>query len=247
MSERPAEPPIRVRGLRRTFGAVTALDGIDLDVAPAEVVALLGPNGAGKSTLLRILGTTLLADAGEAGVEGIDVTADPAAARRSLGIMIGDERSLYWRLSGRRNLTFFAALHGMPRDAAEAAATELLETVELTGAADKPVGQYSSGMRARLSLARALLGEPPVLLLDEPTRSLDPVAARHFRETVAALGHERGAAILLATHDLHEAVALADRAVVLAAGRIVHETAAAGLDADALERAFLAAVGEPAA
>lgn len=238
------DPAIRCRGLRRTFGAVTALDGVDLDVAAGEVVALLGPNGAGKSTVLRILGTTLLPDAGEASVEGNDVAKDPAAARRDLGVMIGDERSLYWRLSGRRNLTFFAALHGLGRADAEAAAAELLTTVDLTAAADKPVGEYSSGMRARLSLARALIGSPPVLLLDEPTRSLDPIAARTFREQIAGLADERGAAVLLATHDLHEAVDLADRVVVLARGAIVHEGSAAGLDADALERAFVAAVAE---
>jgi len=237
-------PSIRCRGLRRTFGPVTALDGIDLDVASGEIVALLGPNGAGKSTLMRILCTTLLADSGEATVNGVDVAADPAAARRELGVMIGDERSLYWRLSGTRNLAFFAALHGMGRAEAATAAAELLETVGLTDAAAKPVGQYSSGMRARLSLARALLGSPPVLLLDEPTRSLDPIAARHFRETAAAEAGERAAAVLVATHDLHEAVALADRVVVLADGAVVHEATAAGLDAGELERAFVAAVGE---
>ena len=237
------EPSIRCRGLRRSFGTVTALDGVDLDVGGGEIVALLGPNGAGKSTLLRILCTTMLADGGEARVCGTDVAADPAAARRRLGVMIGDERSLYWRLSGRRNLSFFAALHGIDRAAAEAAASELLATVELTAAADKPVGEYSSGMRARLSLARALLGAPPVLLLDEPTRSLDPIAARSFRATAAALARDRGAAVLLATHDLHEAVALAGRVVVLAGGAVVHDAAAAGLDAGTLERAFVAAVG----
>ena len=148
------------------------------------------------------------------------------------------------RLSGRRNLTFFAALHGLNRQAADATTAELLETVDLTAAADKPVGEYSSGMRARLSLARALIGSPPVLLLDEPTRSLDPIAGRSFREQISALARERNAAVLLATHDLHEAVDLADRVVVLAGGAVVHEASAEGLDADALERAFVAAVGE---
>lgn len=232
---------IECAGLVRRFGAVTALDGIDLDVARGEVVALLGPNGAGKSTLLRILGTIVTPDQGIAAVCGTDVAADPAGARSRIGIMIGDERSLYWRLSGRRNLLFYAALHGMGRAEADAAATGLLGRVGLLDAAERPVRGYSSGMRARLSLARAMLGDPAVLLLDEPTRSLDPIAATEFRETAAELaGHDR--AILIATHDLHEAVAVADRVIVLDRGRIALAARADGYDAAALERAFIAAV-----
>jgi ABC-type multidrug transport system ATPase subunit len=199
--------------------------------------------------LLRILGTTVLPDGGEAWVGDVDVAADPAAARRRIGVMIGDERSLYWRLSGRGNLRFFCALHGFSREASERQTDELLGTVGLTAAADRPVRGYSSGMRARLSLARALIGSPPVLLLDEPTRALDPIAARAFRETIKGLAHDEGAAILLATHDLQEAVALADRVVVLSRGSIVHEARSAGINASELEEAFVEAVaaheGEP--
>ena len=106
---------IRVRGLFRRFGSVVALDGLDLDVERGEIVSLLGPNGAGKSTLLRVLGTVVLPDRGTASVGGVDVVANPAAARRQVGLMIGDEHSLYWRLSGKENLAFFAALHGLRR------------------------------------------------------------------------------------------------------------------------------------
>jgi ABC-2 type transport system ATP-binding protein len=233
---------IRIREIRKRFRDVQALDGVSLDVEPGEVVALLGPNGAGKSTLIRILGTTVLPDSGSATVAGRDVVRDPMAARRSLGVMIGDERSHYWRISGRRNLAFFAALVGLPRREAEARAAVLLDAVGLSDAADRRVLGYSSGMRARLSLARALLGDPPLLLLDEPTRNLDPLAAAGFRESASRLAGERRTGILFATHDLHEAVAMSTRILVLAAGRIVLEEQARDLDAVRLESAFLAAV-----
>jgi ABC-2 type transport system ATP-binding protein len=233
---------IRVRGLVRRFGSVVALDGLDLDVERGEIVSLLGPNGAGKSTLLRILGTVVLPDQGTASVCGADVVANPAAARRQVGLMIGDEHSLYWRLSGKENLAFFAALHGFRRQQALRDAAELLDLVGLAEAADRPVRGYSSGMRARLSLARALLAAPPLLLLDEPTRSLDPLAAIEFREMAVRLTRGRQAGILLATHDLHEAAAVSDRIVVLAAGRVMLDEPATGMEPARLESAFLEAV-----
>jgi ABC-2 type transport system ATP-binding protein len=233
---------IRVREIRKRFRDVQALDGVSLDVEPGEVVALLGPNGAGKSTLIRILGTTVIPDSGSVTVGGHDVVRDAIAARRSLGLMIGDERSHYWRISARRNLAFFAAMVGIPRREAAARAERLLDAVGLTGAADRPVLGYSSGMRARLSLARAMLADPPLLLFDEPTRNLDPLAAARFRKSASRLAGERGHGILFATHDLHEAVAISTRILVLSAGRIVLEEPARDLDAARLESAFLAAV-----
>ena len=233
---------IRVRGLVRRFGSVVALDGLDLDVERGEIVSLLGPNGAGKSTLLRVLGTIVLPDQGTASVCGVDVVANPGAARRQVGLMIGDEHSLYWRLSGKENLAFFGALHGLRRAQALRDAVELLSQVGLAEAAERPVRGYSSGMRARLSLARSLLAGPPLLLLDEPTRSLDPLAAVEFREMAVRLTRERGAGILLATHDLHEAAAVSDRIVVLAAGRVMLDEPATGMDPSRLESAFLEAV-----
>jgi ABC-2 type transport system ATP-binding protein len=233
---------IRVRDIRKRFRDVQALDGVSLDVEPGEVVALLGPNGAGKSTLIRILGTTVIPDSGSVTVEGHDVVRAPVAARRSLGMMIGDERSHYWRISAKRNLAFFAAMVGIPRREASSRAERLLDAVGLSDAADRPVLGYSSGMRARLSLARAMLADPPLLLLDEPTRNLDPLAAARFRESVSRLAGERRDGILFATHDLHEAVAISTRILVLSAGRIVLEEPARDLDAARLESAFLAAV-----
>ena len=237
---------IRARDVTKRFRSVEALRGVSFDVEPGEVVSLLGPNGAGKSTLLRILGTTILADSGTVTVAGHDVVRDAAAARRSLGVMIGDERSHYWRLSGRRNLHFFAALAGMTRREAAARTQQLLEDVGLAEAADRRVGEYSSGMRARLALARARLAAPPLLLFDEPTRTLDPLAASRFRESIAEVAREGRAGVLFATHNLHEAVGISTRILVLSAGRIVLEQQAEGMGADRLESAFLEAVGSQA-
>lgn len=231
---------IRIAGLQKCFGAQRALRGIDLEVPWGGVVALLGPNGAGKSTLMRILGTSVLPDAGLVEVAGGDVVGDPAAARRTLGLVLNEERSWYWRLSGRENLEFFAALYGLHRRAAQARATELLAMVDLAAEADRRFDRYSSGMRARLSLARALLHEPPVLCLDEPTRTLDPVAAASFRALVASQA-AAGRAVLFSTHDLHEAAAVASRVVVLVGG-LVATSAEDRPDAAQLERILIEAV-----
>jgi ABC-2 type transport system ATP-binding protein len=233
---------IHARGLAKRYGEIVALDGVDLDVPPGTIVALVGPNGAGKSTLVRILATTVLPDEGSASVMGHDVVNDGARARDSLGLMLGNERSWYWRLSGRRNLEFFAALYGMRRSPAASRAQELVEEVGLAEAADRRVGEYSSGMRARLALARALLREPPALVLDEPTQNLDPVAAANFREMVLRLAEERGASVLLTTHNLHEAAAVAKGIVLLASGRVV-STRDAGTSAADLEAALLELTG----
>ncbi len=233
---------IDCRSIARRYGTITALAGVDLSVKRGEVVALLGPNGAGKSTLLRIIATIVTPDAGTATVDGIDVTEDPASVRRRIGIMLGDERALYWRLSGRSNLRFYAALHGIRRGEAGTIVSRLLERVGLTDAADRPVRTYSSGMRVRLSLARALIGDPPALLLDEPTRSLDPIAAGSFRELAKQLAAE-GRSILLATHDLGEAAAVADQVVALDRGRIALASAAVDYDAEGLQAALIGAVG----
>jgi ABC-2 type transport system ATP-binding protein len=229
--------------LVKRFGPVVALDGLDLDLNRGEILALLGPNGAGKSTLLRILGTTVLPDAGDARVVGVDVVAEPVKARRQVGLMIGDERALYWRLTGRQNLSFFAALHGLRRREAGRRVAELLGATGLEHAADRRVLGYSSGMRVRLLLARALISDPPLLLLDEPTRNLDPLAATGFRELASGLASERDTGILFATHDLHEAVAVATRIMVLSGGRVVLEQPTEGMDAVGLEAALIEATG----
>lgn len=234
------DAPVYARGVHKSFGATAALRGVDVTVHRGEVVALLGPNGAGKSTLMRILATAVVADAGVVRVGGADVVAEPRTARAHLGIVLADERCFYWRLSGRANLEFFASLHGMRRKQARPVVDEVLEAVGLAPAADRRVDRYSTGMRARLGLARALLGEPSVLLLDEPTRSVDPIGSIELRELVARTAHERGVAVLLASHDLHEAAAIADTTLVLAGGEVAR-VLDSGYDAAALEAVLVAA------
>jgi ABC-2 type transport system ATP-binding protein len=209
-----------VRGLKKSFGELRVLAGVDLDVAPGEILALVGANGAGKTTLLRILATTVIADAGEAWVGGHDIRSDSRNARRSTGFMLTEERSWYWRLTGQANLEFFAALHGLRRQAATERALRLLDQVGLADVGKRSFGTYSSGMRLRLSLARALLSGPPVLLLDEPTRSIDAEGVAHFHELLRRLSSERGTSVLMATHDRNEISEVASRAVSLHDGRL---------------------------
>lgn len=227
-------------GLAKAFGAMRALAGVDLEVPPGRVAVLLGRNGAGKTTLIRILATAVLPDAGRATVGGSDVAADPEGARRRTGLVLGEDRSFYWRLSGRQNLEFFAAMHGLHGAAAKESASAAMAAVGLAAVADLRVDRYSTGMRCRLGIARALLGTPVVLLLDEPTRSLDPDAASDVRALLSSLVCDRGVAVVLATHDLHEAAALADEVVVLSSGRVV-ERRGPGSDALDLESAVVGA------
>jgi ABC-2 type transport system ATP-binding protein len=211
---------IYAHGVVKRFGSVLALDRADVDVGRGEIVALIGPNGAGKSTLVRVLATTVVPDEGTAQVGGHDVVAEAWRARKVIGLMVGDERAWYWRLSGRRNLEFYAALAGLRRTEARERSAELLEEVGLAAHADRRVADYSSGMRARIGLARALLAKPAAIILDEPTRSLDPLAAEEFRQRVATLANKHGAAVLFTTHDLEEAADVAERIVVLGNGHV---------------------------
>jgi ABC-2 type transport system ATP-binding protein len=234
-------PGIVVDGVTKRFGDVLALDAVTLDVPPGSAVALLGANGAGKSTLMRVIAGVVLPDAGRVTVADHDVASSPRQTKQSIGLVLSDERSWYWRLSGQRNLEFFAALRAVRPAAATKRAAELIESVGLGDAADRPFGGYSAGMRARLSLARALIDEPWVLLLDEPTRSLDPVAAADFRRRIVDLTKRLGTSVLFATHDLHEAAALASEVVVLHKGVVVARrprgTSAAELEELLLEAA----------
>lgn len=237
---RAGMPAVAVRALSKQLGEAHALDRVDLEVGWGEQVALLGPNGAGKTTLLRILANLVLPDAGEALVCGLDVSVQGEAVRRLIGVDLGGERAWYWRLTGRQNLLFYAALRGFRRRAADVRAARLLTDVGLAEVADRRVGQYSTGMRTRLSLARALLGEPRVLLLDEPTASIDPASSASFRELLAAVVGSRQVAALFSTHDFDEASS-ADRVVVLDRGRVVFSGSPAS---DGIER-VRAVLGTP--
>jgi ABC-2 type transport system ATP-binding protein len=196
------------------------IDALDLDVFEGEMFGVLGLNGAGKTTLLKILATLILPDAGTATVAGFDLVAEPQAARANLAIVTADERSLNWRLSGIENVLLFAGLHRMKGNEARRRSARVLATVNLQSAGNKIVGAFSSGMRQRLLLARALLSDPKILLLDEPTRSLDPVAAHDFRCLLRELADQRGVTVILATHNPEEAFTYCDRVAVIHRGTI---------------------------
>jgi ABC-2 type transport system ATP-binding protein len=218
----------------RPKATVDALNGIDLVVDPGTIHGVIGPNGSGKSTLLRVLATLVLADGGQASVAGHDVNTDALEVRRAIGFSTGDERSMYWRLTARQNLEFAAALHRLADP--DTAIAVSLTVAKLTDAADRPVSGYSQGMVRRLGLARALLHEPRVLLLDEPTRSLDPVAREDFQQVLVGLREHGAVTTLLTTHDLVEAETICDAVSVIRGGRVIANLREA--DEPALEAAL---------
>jgi ABC-2 type transport system ATP-binding protein len=209
------------RGWRRFSRGqpVSAVEEVSLQVALGETFGLLGPNGAGKTTLVKMLCTLILPTAGAARVAGHNLR-NPAAIRAAVGLVVTDERSFYWRLTGRQNLDFFAAMHALPRAAADARIAEVLDAVELSDRADAPFSHYSTGMRQRLAMARGLLHRPQILFLDEPTRSLDPVAQARLHRLLGQLARERGVTVFLITHDLAEAEKLCDRVAVMHKGQV---------------------------
>ena len=210
---------IEVRGLEREFeGGVKAVRGVDLEVAEGEIYAFLGPNGAGKTTTLRMLTTLLRPTGGSARVADHDVVAEAAAVREAIGVAL-QEAALDPLMTGRELIRLQATLHRLPRAEGERRADALLDRVGLQGAADRRVGTYSGGMRRRLDLASALVHEPRVLFLDEPTTGLDPVSRKAIWEEVQKLNAE-GATVFLTTQYLEEADQLADRVGIIAGGRL---------------------------
>jgi ABC-2 type transport system ATP-binding protein len=197
-----------------------AVNGIDLRVERGEIFGVLGPNGAGKTTTLRMLATLLEPTSGLVRVLGIDVRTDPRAIRANLGAMLSGERSLYWKLTARENLEYFAALYHVPPKETKARIDAALVAVKLMDRADDYVERYSTGMRQRLALARALLPDPPLVILDEPTVGLDPQAARDLRDRVRELNRQ-GRTVLLTTHYMEEADQLCDRIAIIDHGEIV--------------------------
>ena len=212
------------RTLLHPLAALTApaLRGISFTVAPGEAVALVGANGAGKSTLLRILTTLLLPTRGRAWVGGADLLLEPARVRQQIGFHSGSDASFYARLSARENLRLFASLNNISRIDADRGMAELADWLGLGDALDRQVRTFSTGMVHRLGLARALLHRPSVLILDEPTRSLDPLAAAEFRRFLRdEVVGRRGATLLFASHTLMEIEQLAGRAVLLDHGQLL--------------------------
>lgn len=199
-----------------------ALSSISFKVRPNETLGLLGPNGAGKTTLLKIIATVLYPNSGSVTLFGHNIFEHPQRSRRMMGLVTSDERSFYWRLTGRQNLSFFAALYDIPpRKARERVAT-LLDVVGLSHAADRPFHGYSSGMKQKLAIARGLLSDPRLILYDEPTRSLDPLSAQTIRNWIIRRREDSPDRIhLLATNQLQEAEQLCDKVVILNTGSVI--------------------------
>jgi ABC-2 type transport system ATP-binding protein len=214
-------PAIEVRGLRKSFGEVRALDGLDLTAPQGHVMGLLGPNGAGKTTLVRVLATLLKPDAGAAYVLGLDVQREAAALRELIGLA-GQYAAVDENLTGLENLTMVGRLYGASRSSAKARGQELLERFDLVEAAARPTKTYSGGMRRRLDLAAALVAKPPVLFLDEPTTGLDPRSRLSLWAVIEGLVAE-GTTVLLTTQYLDEADRLADTIAVIDHGRLIAE------------------------
>lgn len=247
-----AAPAIRVRGVTKSYGDLEVLRGVDLDVAAGSVVALLGSNGAGKTTLVRILATLAGADGGRAEVLGHDVAADADGVRRTISLT-GQFAAVDHVLTGRENLELVARLRHLADPAG--VAERLLARFSLTDAADRRAGTYSGGMRRRLDIAMGLVGDPPVVVLDEPTTGLDPQSRIEVWQVVRGLVRD-GTTVLLTTQYLEEAEQLADRIAILHGGTIVHHGTLAELRAllppttvtyvekqPSLEEVFLAVVG----
>lgn len=217
----PTASAIAVQGLHKKFNENHALRGVDLQVDPGEVLGLLGPNGAGKTTLVKILATLVRPDSGRAFVNGWNVTANPAQARFTIG-MAGQYSTVDALLTGFENLYLIAKLRGVGRRTARRVADDLLSRFRLTDVAGRPAGTYSGGMRRRLDLAAALVGSPPLVILDEPTTGLDPESRLDTWEAVGELV-AGGTTILLTTQYLEEADRLADRITVIDRGQVVAE------------------------
>ncbi|MBK8013170.1 MAG: ABC transporter ATP-binding protein [Deltaproteobacteria bacterium] len=254
-------PRVVVRDLSKTFRArrslasllrpwrprakICALSNVDLTVSAGELVALVGPNGAGKTTLLKILAALVRPTAGTALIDGIDVARCPAAARARMGYVLIDDRSFFWRLTARDNLRFFSALQGIFGGAAVARIREVVSLVGLSAEIDRPFMDLSSGQRQRMSIARGLLADPPVLLFDEATRSLDPGRAMRLRRIIReVLVESNQKAVLFATHDLDEAKTMADRVGLIVEGRLAAVGSYSSLETE-IESVFASAEAEP--
>ncbi len=234
---------IEVRDISRRFGQLTALDHVSFRVEPGEIVALLGPNGAGKTTASRIIAGLLAPSEGDVTVDGISVRADPNAVRRRCGF-VTDQPALYDRMPLRDYLSFFGALYEVPAPGKRA--MELAIMLGLADRLDTRLGSFSRGMKQKVAIARGLVHDPPVLLLDEPSAALDPETALALRTFIVSL-RARHRAIVLCTHDLDEAQRIADRVVVLYRGRVAREGTTDALRAAPQQTYLLTYLGDEGA
>lgn len=238
-------PILQAEGLSRYFGAVHAAEDITITVQPGEVVGLLGPNGAGKTTILRMIAGILAPDTGRVLIDGIDMSAEPLAAKEKIGFHSGDTQ-LYQRLNAREALEYFGRLYGVEESQLQKRIDALIAQLEMESFAERPCGTLSSGQKQRANIARAFLHEPDLLILDEPTNALDVVSGQFI---VEAIRREKadGRAVLFSTHIMGEAEYLCDRIALLHKGRLVDQ----GTLGDLLERsgcanltdAFLKTIG----
>jgi sodium transport system ATP-binding protein len=239
---------IRSDQLAKSFGKrgeVHAVRDVTFSAADGEITGLLGPNGAGKTTLLRMLATLMIPDAGSAQVAGLDVVRDRYAVRERIGVL-SDARGLYPRLTARENIRYYGALHGLAGADLESRIDALITTLGLGPLADRRAQGFSQGERMKVAIARALVHDPPVVMLDEPTNGLDIMSVRALREQLRGLRHV-GKCILFSSHVMQEVAALCDRIVILGAGRVVAAGTAPELMAQAnaatLEDAFVSLLG----
>ncbi len=237
---------IRVEELSRRFGAVRAVDGVGFEAPDGRITGLLGPNGAGKSTTLRVLYTVLRPDAGRAVVDGVDVVADPLAARRIIGVL-PHAAGIYPHLTARENVAYFGELHGFKGAPLARRVDELLVQLEMTEYADRRAKGFSQGERVKVALARALVHAPRNLLLDEPTNGLDVMATRALRALILKL-RGAGHCVLFSSHVMQEVAALCDDIVIIDHGHVVAsgtpDRLIAEFTAASLEDAFVAAIGD---
>lgn len=225
-------------------GDTRALDGVTLEVSAGRVLILLGPNGSGKTTALKLISTMLLPDAGRVMVSGADTRYQPDRVRKCVGFAVANERSFFPRLTARENLEFFATLDDVPRKPRRERVELMLDQTGLLEAADTLVMKFSAGMYQRLGVARALVKQPSVILLDEPTRSLDPASAAHFWRLARELP-AHGSTVVLATHSFQEAIAVGDRVAVLHRGKLAGTRELGRMGVDELRDFYFHTTGEP--
>ncbi len=210
------------RGLfQATLKEIPALKGVHLTIRPGEIFGLLGPNGAGKTTLIKCLTTLLLPTAGDAWVNGFQLGRDDNAIRATVGCMLMGERGLYWKLTGRENLEFFGALYHLDRAARRRRADAIIQELELGDIADRAVETYSSGQKMKLAFGKALVNDAPILILDEPTNTLDVPSARELRAIVRRLNHDHGKTVIYTTHIMSEAETLCERVAIIDRGELI--------------------------